>query len=542
MSYNPINWQNDKIGGTKVNATNLNIMDKGIADAHDMLADHDNKINDFANQQIPEEYLQQAVDNYIAENQAGLASKEETEALDVKIDEVNNQLSSDIVEIESILPKGYAKVNTTIENGAWTNTHTINVIEGGDYKHLTELEVKEGEKFKISCWGNKWYSPFYIFDDNDTMLASYHSLSDDTSSGDVKIEDYEVTMPSGAKYLCVNAFYTEGNQKAEVYKYDLADISDIDSEVKVLKAIESLKRLIVTNATAESDYSRLLSNLPINSFVGVNGGWFTDFNLSEDWYTVITLPTTQNTSDLSQRVQIAISGTIDGLAIPTRNIFAYRYIIGDIVGEWVYLHYGYGERHYYAFGDSVCRGNRGDASKSPYSWVDMFGKQHNLITHNLAIGGQGYLSTRYQPKAIDTIKETDITNANLITLSFAINDASDTVDIGTYTDTNENTVMGQVYNCISYIYSQTKKCQVIVCGSTPQNGTRSERLETINNQLKLFCEHYNISFVDLHDCPINAFNGNDTSITDDGTHFNNEGYKLLGQFMCGKLSALYGYK
>lgn len=146
MSYNPINWQNDKIGGTKVNATNLNIMDKGIADAHDMLADHDNKINDFANEQIPEEYVKESVDNYISENQAGLASKEETEALDVKIDEVNNQLSSEIAENE--------KEIETLNNNVFDDEYEYSDIPYDDtltidgYLYINQWRV-ESEAFNI---------------------------------------------------------------------------------------------------------------------------------------------------------------------------------------------------------------------------------------------------------------------------------------------------------------------------------------------------------------------------------------------------------
>ena len=304
-----------------------------------------------------------------------------------------------------------------------------------------------------------------------------------------------------------------------------------------------LKRIIVSNAVSESEYSNLLSNLPINSFVAFHNGWFTDTEtLPSGWYTVITLPNTQNTGALSQRTQIVISGTHGlGTALPNYDVLCIRNIVADTVGEWKYIHYSTSNKKYFAFGDSVCRGNRADASKSPYSWPEIFGKIHNIETHNHSIGGQGYLTTRYSVKALDTIKATDITGADLITLSFAINDASDTVEIGTYTDTGENTVMGQVYNCVSYIYSQTKKCQVVLCGSTPQSGRRSERLETINTQIEQFCNHYGIAFINLHDCPINTFNGSDALITGDGTHFTDEGYKLLAQYMCGKLSNLYGY-
>lgn len=109
MSYTPINWQNGKNGGTATSAENFNHMEKGILDAHDglevhekTLSEHESKINDFANQQIPESYLKDAVDNYISQNAAGLATKEETAALDVKIDEVNNQLSSEIANVDLV--------------------------------------------------------------------------------------------------------------------------------------------------------------------------------------------------------------------------------------------------------------------------------------------------------------------------------------------------------------------------------------------------------------------------------------------------------
>lgn len=484
-----------------------------------------NRVDQIANNQIPQWYVMSAVNEYVRTHSAGFATQEMLE------------------EIESILPKEYIKENTAIENGVWNNQHEIKIIEGGEYLHLTEVIVKGGDILKVTCWGNKWFSPFYIFDADYTLLGSYHTISGDASETDIHVVDYEVTMPEGAKYFCGNAFYNSVGGNAEIYRCDIADISNIKENVKYLET-NGLKRIIVNNASAESDYLRLLSNLPINSFIAFHSGWFTDTEtLPSGWYTVITLPNTQNTGALSQRTQIVISGVHgSATALPDYDVMCIRGITGNTVGKWKYIHYSMSNKKYFAFGDSVCRGNRPDASKSPYSWVEMFGKLYNLDTHNCAIGGQAYLSSRYAVKALDTIKATDITDASLITLSFAINDASDTVDIGTYTDTGEDTVMGQVYNCVSYIYSQTKKCQVIVCGSTPQSGRKSERLETINNQLKQFCEYYGIAFIDLHDCPINAFNGSDELITGDGTHFTDEGYKLLGQFMCGKLSALYGYK
>lgn len=102
MSYNPINWQNDEIGGTKVNATNLNIMDKGIADAHDMLEEHESIINEFVNQQLPEEYVKEAVDTYVENNSAGFATAADLEEVESQLDSVNSEVGELSSEIEEL--------------------------------------------------------------------------------------------------------------------------------------------------------------------------------------------------------------------------------------------------------------------------------------------------------------------------------------------------------------------------------------------------------------------------------------------------------
>lgn len=196
---------------------------------------------------------------------------------------------------------------------------------------------------------------------------------------------------------------------------------------------------------------------------------------------------------------------------------------------------------YIAFGDSVSRGNHPDASKSPYAWPELFGQIHNLDTTNLSHGGQGYLSTQYYAKtAFETIQETDISDANLITLSFGMNDSSLYTYIGTIDDTGTDTILGNVYNCINYIQTQNNKCQIIVVGTTKANGYFGN-LSIINNGIKALCEKYGIAFIDTSDQPFNQWNGTSSgSLTTDGIHFNDDGYILLAQYMCGKLGSLYG--
>ena len=199
--------------------------------------------------------------------------------------------------------------------------------------------------------------------------------------------------------------------------------------------------------------------------------------------------------------------------------------------------------NYYAFGDSICRGNRADATKSPYAWPETFGKMHGLIPNNESIGGQGYKTTAYAVTALTTIQATDITDAALITLAFGINDAADnTVVIGTVDDTTNATMLGCVYQCIDYIYSQNPQVQLVICGTTKQNGAWSTRLADVNAGLKGIAAKYNIPFVDMECSPINQFTGTIAAgLTTDGTHFTDDGYRLLGQYMCGQLGAFFGY-
>lgn len=101
MSYNPVNWVN---GETPINDTNLNNMDRGISDAHSMLEEHERKIDDFVNQQLPEEYVKEAVDTYVENNSAGFATAAELEEVESQLDSVNSEvgeLSSEIADVDT---------------------------------------------------------------------------------------------------------------------------------------------------------------------------------------------------------------------------------------------------------------------------------------------------------------------------------------------------------------------------------------------------------------------------------------------------------
>lgn len=114
MSYNPTNWVN---GETPINDSNLNHIEQGIKDVADLSDAQESKIADIANNQIPEEYLQSSVDNYIANNQAGLATKTDVNNLD-------NKLSSEIAKY-GIVTNGYF-INYT--NGKEQSFETLKYV------------------------------------------------------------------------------------------------------------------------------------------------------------------------------------------------------------------------------------------------------------------------------------------------------------------------------------------------------------------------------------------------------------------------------
>jgi lysophospholipase L1-like esterase len=347
------------------------------------------------------------------------------------VESVRNATNALRENVEKITPIGFLEKELTGFSGCMRKDRKIVDLSqyGANYKHTNDIEVTEGEVYKITTKASINYPHFLLFDANKTFVASYYTITGKTDTSNIIITNYILTIPSNVKYMVINTY---------------------------------------------------------------DGKW-----------------------KFYEQTYINCVGKENGLT-----------------------------KKYFAFGDSVCRGNHPDTSKSDYAWVETFGKIMGMETHNMANGGQGYMTTVYQEKAINTIKSTDISNANLITLSFAINDASDaSCPVGTLEDTTEDSIIGCAYSCIKYIYDTVPTCQVVVCGSTPQNGMRSTRLVEVNNQLKAMSERYNIPFIDLSDCPINGFNGKKGgALTSDGTHFNDDGYKLLSQFMTGKLSALFGYR
>lgn len=126
MSYNPINWVN---GETPINDTNLNNMDQGIADAHSMLAEHESQIADFVNQQLPEEYVKEAVDAYVENNSAGFATAADLEEIESQLDSVNSEVGELSGEIADEVNNRNIAISSAVETEKLRAMRRENEIE-----------------------------------------------------------------------------------------------------------------------------------------------------------------------------------------------------------------------------------------------------------------------------------------------------------------------------------------------------------------------------------------------------------------------------
>lgn len=175
MSYNPVNWVN---GETPINDVNLNNMDQGISAAHKILADHDKKIDDFANQQLPEEYVKSAVDEYVNENSGGFATATALAETKESLESKTNQLSSEIANVESEI--------FTIKNVSDTENLNSGFMYNGvpqdnaQWSYTDYIPCKYGDTIWCALvWGNLPCLNF--FDENKEFLYQV-TLSGETPS------------------------------------------------------------------------------------------------------------------------------------------------------------------------------------------------------------------------------------------------------------------------------------------------------------------------------------------------------------------------
>ena len=206
------------------------------------------------------------------------------------------------------------------------------------------------------------------------------------------------------------------------------------------------------------------------------------------------------------------------------------------------------------FGDSIMWGRDGNGSGTQQierTIPEIVSERTGAVCVNFGVGGMGWLRPDDADgmTAYEKIASTDLTGFDVIIINFGANDGSYT--IGEWNTTDESTIMGQVNKTINYIASQRPDSVLIFFapwngrnigtfpdywyGERTESSTRHSRQDLRNAMAKL-CQYYWLPFVDIYDCPINAFNI--ATALPDGTHPSVPYYEKLGDWMAAKIGGI----
>lgn len=124
------------------------------------------KVDQIAGNQIPQEYLEAAVDEYVSNNSGGFATK-------VNLEELDSRLSSEIVEIKEIIPyTNILNVEDSVAGYSYDSRigRGIEKASNANYTACNQIfTVKGGEMYTL----NWLYGAIYLYD-SDKTLVSYN--------------------------------------------------------------------------------------------------------------------------------------------------------------------------------------------------------------------------------------------------------------------------------------------------------------------------------------------------------------------------------
>ena len=233
MSYVPTNWVN---GVTPINEGNLNKMEQGILEAHETMAEHDEKIDMIAREQIPTEYVKEAVDKYVEENSAGFVTQENlTEFEDNmtgQVEEIIGQLSSEIADCVSGISADITPLNNYAYKRFKSVRDNVGITLGGYLNSKGKVtsdftDIETTDYIKLSDYPELYITGSYTM--STAILALYDadkkhlfSLCSGLASGDTGYNDHvkwvrerftifdALTMAKGAVYLRISSYH-KGN-------------------------------------------------------------------------------------------------------------------------------------------------------------------------------------------------------------------------------------------------------------------------------------------------------------------------------------------
>jgi len=447
--------------------------------SQDAIDEVSGKVDQIAGNQIPEEYLEAAVDEYVKNNSGGFATKVELEGLD-------NQLSSEIADVVGDYKSQnlFNKNDNTIIRGKFlTYEGGFQNNENFGTSHYMEVEPNKGyivyydSDFKIlKNTAKAWY------DENKELIGVSHETDVNTAPENAKY----MRATIGLAYLDSIMVVESTVNITEYISYSpLESLDKKDSELS--NAIAEMKPHFRTANIFDKTHAENVKGKIIN----LNGEWQTNADFGETHYMEVVSGKAYicyYSDELKQMKSIAkvwydenkelISVSYNEIAsIAPQNAKYLRVTFGlsyidsymvvessTVVTEYIpYYQYArteekshwYGKK-WYAYGTSL-------TSEAQGKYVPYVSMLSGLEVVNKGIGGGALVTNRNIYNAL--MDNTDgKTEADLITIEVGANDS--TAPLGEITSMDTDTFCGALNTCIKNVLTNCPNAQVVIMAST----------------------------------------------------------------------------
>ncbi len=317
-----------------------------------------------------------------------------------------------------------------------------------------------------------------------------------------------------------------------------------------------------TSEEIETEYSKLLSNVPSNTFLWTNSAWWLDAPTNRYFYLLSMASITPRAVMTTQGTQIAF--------VPDTGIVFMRRIQSGSWTEWQSINSG-SEPIYYAFGDSVTQGAVWDDDPNTSYYIANVNNQiptriANAIGsktfYNMGISGGRFVRQTNDdpdtPTICEAIKTTNLANANIITIGGGRNDSATALGSADTSTANDGTICGAIIDVLTYLRNNYPRLQIVMYGVTPQPTSSHHApgdiytrvfaggwsLNTFYEEMEKVCANYGVPFINWYECPLilnwGILSGGYSSGSQNWSHPSDElTYKQMGNYLGGKVSSKY---
>ena len=329
---------------------------------------------------------------------------------------------------------------------------------------------------------------------------------------------------------------------------------------------------------AWGSWSKSVAPSDLNSYVARNGSVATAYGNDASANSVLTrglwyVPKgnaysfTDFPVDEPMQMQVFVNGTVlTQVVVGMQSGGVYtRYKVGsNNFGKW---HTSVDTKRdpdavYYAFGDSVVKGQVGGVSgvTSKHNYPACVGRLLGMQVQNKGVSNQGLVKDWSTINT--TIENLDMSDAALITVGWAYNDGGRYAsnNYGAYTDTADSTVLGKYYSIMKKLQTKCPNAQVMLvtgygfAGGTVdpyQQATLTEQFThvytfndgthtvgEIYDDLERMCNLHGWPCINQHHgCAFNEFNA--TALIGDQIHPTDAGYMRYGNHLAARIAANY---